>query len=324
MPILGTSASSGLIPSAPIIGTATAGDGSATVTFTAPSWTGKGSGTVTYTATSSPGGLTGTTTSGTSITVSGLTNGTTYTFTVTATNENGTSAASNPSNYITTSRYSTVGWWDLNTYSSVTLTDLSGNGYDGTYNSAANGYFTSQNYNGYVGRGISGKAATPCFTISKAYNLTECTIIAIGAFGGANNGKYAFLCSNSGLTDNLTFTMDAGGGDAGHPYIYGNGGYAVTSNAYGSGPVRMYSTVIPSSTSQVTLPKIKINAQDAALREYGLPPSTITHTIGSLMRIDEYNGIGSAVWWEIKVFSKALTATELSNEEAYFKTKWGF
>lgn len=80
------------IPQAPTIGTATAGNASATVAYTANATGGK---TVTYTATSSPGGFTGTGAS--PITVSGLTNGTAYTFTVTATNANGsaTSAASN-------------------------------------------------------------------------------------------------------------------------------------------------------------------------------------------------------------------------------------
>lgn len=98
----GTSAAT--VPGAPTIGTATStGTTTATVAFTQPASDG-GSAITSYTATSSPGGVTGTLSqagSGT-ITVSGLTTNTSYTFTVTATNAIGTSAASAASNSITT------------------------------------------------------------------------------------------------------------------------------------------------------------------------------------------------------------------------------
>ena len=91
-------------PLVPSIGTATAtAYNTATVTFTQPASNG-GAEITSYTATSSPGSITGTLSqagSGT-ITVSGLTTGTAYTFTVTATNSVGTSAASAASNSITT------------------------------------------------------------------------------------------------------------------------------------------------------------------------------------------------------------------------------
>ena len=90
------------IPDAPTIGLATAGDSQATISFTAPESNG-GSEITSYTATSSPGGLTATVNqagSG-SITVTDLTNFTTYSFTVTATNAIGTSAASGVSDPVT-------------------------------------------------------------------------------------------------------------------------------------------------------------------------------------------------------------------------------
>ncbi len=93
---------SGSVPDAPVIGTATAGNAQASVPFTQPASNG-GSTIISYTATSSPGSITGTLTqagSGT-ITVNGLTNGTAYTFSVTATNATGTSAASAASNSVT-------------------------------------------------------------------------------------------------------------------------------------------------------------------------------------------------------------------------------
>jgi hypothetical protein len=106
---IGTSAASAVsnsvvpatIPDAPTIGTAVPLNQQAKVPFTTPSSNG-GSAITSYTATSSPGDFTGTISqSGSgSIIVSGLTNGTAYTFTVTATNTLGTSAASAVSNSV--------------------------------------------------------------------------------------------------------------------------------------------------------------------------------------------------------------------------------
>ena len=104
------------VPGAPTIGTATAGNAQATVTFTAPASNG-GSAITGYTVTSSPGSFTGTG-SASPITVTGLANDTPYTFTVVATNANGNSSPSSPSNSIT---LTTISDKDGNFYNTVSI-----------------------------------------------------------------------------------------------------------------------------------------------------------------------------------------------------------
>ncbi|PWA05181.1 fibronectin type III domain-containing protein [Flavobacterium psychrotolerans] len=229
------------VSGAPTIGAATATgvSGQATVAFTAPASNG-GSVITSYTATSSPGGITGTISqagSGT-ITVNGLTNGTAYTFTVTALNGVGTSAASAASGSATpytvpnapTAATATAG----NGQASVAFTAPAFNG-----GSAITSYTVTSSPGGFTGSGATSPIVVTGLTNGTAYTFTVTATNAAGA-GAASVASNA-VTPNSGPTVSGAPTIGtavAGNAQASVPFTApaSNGGSAITTYTATSSP----------------------------------------------------------------------------------------
>jgi len=188
---LSTGFSSAAIPNSPTIGTATAGEESATVTYTAATL---GATATTFTATSSPGSITGTGSS--PITISALTGGTSYTFTVTATNANGTSAASSASNSVTPTGFNGVPSF----YSIASYTVPS--------DTSSVVQFTS---------------------IDQTYKDLMIIIRAGATYGGAGGGSGGRFYLNNDLTAKYTWAYINGNGNGSSSGVT-SGGYGPTSN----------------------------------------------------------------------------------------------
>lgn len=219
------------VSSAPTIGTAMAGDGQANVTFTAPASNG-GSAITTYTATSNPTGITGTCAgpAACTITVSPLSNGTAYTFTVTATNGVGTSAASSTSNTVTPKANQTITFANPGAQSfgtSPTLSASASSGLTVTFTSSTPGICT------ITGVGVLTFLATGSCTINAIQTGNTSTNAAPTVPQSFNvsavvPGAPTMGAATAGNAQaSVTFTPPASNGGAGIT------GYTVTSNPIG-------------------------------------------------------------------------------------------
>ena len=195
-------------PSVPTIGTATGtGNTSATLTFTAPA--NNGGVTITsYTATSSPGGITSTLNQSGSGTfnITGLTPGTTYTFTVTATNANGTSAASSASNSITLTNTYTLAQ-TYNTTSTYTVPSGTNRIAAWVFGAGASGNGGSNNGpggNGGYGGGLVG---------FKEYSVTpgQTFTVTVGNAGGTTSFGNLASATQSGTSNVAGHVAESGG-----------------------------------------------------------------------------------------------------------------
>jgi hypothetical protein len=172
-------------------------NGAATITFSAPT-TGNTVGITSYTATSSPGGFTA---SGASspLTVTGLQSNTSYTFTVTATNAYGTSAASSASASISAPTVSSVSnqatdvvTWTAPATGGKAITGYTWTSSDGKSGSTASTSVnvaqeagTAQTYNVYAtnANGNSGTSAnSTSFTSFSVFGFTPFSVFGFTPF----------------------------------------------------------------------------------------------------------------------------------------------
>jgi hypothetical protein len=180
------------VPNAPTIGTATdvgsgrtfVSGGRADVTFTAPAYNGR-SAITSYTVTSNTGGFTGTGSSS-PISVTGLTPGNSYTFTVTATNAIGTSAASAASNSITATTIPQVPTITSATRSSNTVVSIAFTGATGGASISAITATSSPSVAITSSGTSSPMTATATYAANQAYTFTITATNANGTSAASN------------------------------------------------------------------------------------------------------------------------------------------
>ena len=202
------------VPQAPTIGTATTYNGYATVTYSGNSSAGKAISS--YTATSSPGSITGSASSG-AVFVYNLTHNTAYTFTVTASNANGTSAPSSASNTI----YGVnIGAPSVNS-STATSSSITLNFTKGTNSTSTRGFL-----NGSLDGTTSGTSYLFAgLSPSTSYSLGLAgTAVVNGTtyVGSTTTGSYS--TSSNAVTANSYPTI-SGSGQSGTNITFGSGSY---------------------------------------------------------------------------------------------------
>jgi len=207
------------------------GNASATITFTAP---GGGSTITGYTVTSIPGGLTGTG-SASPITVTGLTNGTAYTFTVIATNVNGSSSPSSASNSVIPSAgpgVPTIGTATKgNAQATVTFTAPASNG-----GSVITGYTVTSSPGGITHIGTTSPIIVTGLTNGTAYTFT---VFATNANGNSSPSSASNSVTPSAVPGAPTIgTATKGNAQATVPFTapVSNGGSVITGYTVTSTP----------------------------------------------------------------------------------------
>ena len=245
-------------PDLPIIGTATkTGSTTATVAFAAP--LSDGGSTITgYTAYSSPGNISGT--SATSpITVTGLSPNTAYTFTVTATNADGTSGPSQPSNTITTDSTApgapTIGTATKTGTSTATVAFLPPSSDGGV---SITSYTATSSPSGITATGTSSPITLTGLTSATAYTFTVTATNSIGTSSpsqASNSITTDYINPNSPGAPTIGTATKTGSSTATVAYTApaSDGGYAITSYTAVSTPGGITGTLSQAGSGTISI-----------------------------------------------------------------------
>jgi hypothetical protein len=233
VPTESVGAETSAVPGAPTNVTATAGNAQATVSFSPPASSGM-SAITSYTVTSSPGGITGQG-SASPITVAGLTGGTAYTFTVTATNTEGTGPASAASNQVTpytipgapTNAAATAG----NAQATVSFTAPASNG-----GSAITGYTVTSSPGGITGQGSGSPITVTGLTNGTAYTFTVTATNAAGTGPASAASNQVTPYTIPGAPTGAAATAGNAQATVAFTAPASNGGSAITSYTVTSNP----------------------------------------------------------------------------------------
>jgi hypothetical protein len=245
-------------PDLPIIGTATkTGSTTATVAFAAPLNNG-GSTITSYTALSTPGSISAS--SATSpITVTGLQPGTDYTFTVTATNADGTSGPSSPSNSITTDATApdapTIGTATKTGTSTATIAFLPPVSNGGR---AVTVYTATSLPSGVTATGTSSPITLTGLTSATAYTFTVTATNSVGTSSpsqASNSVTTDYINPNSPGQPTIGTATKTGATTATVAYTApaSNGGYAITSYTAVSTPGGITGTLSQAGSGTISV-----------------------------------------------------------------------
>jgi len=315
------------VPQAPSVSSVSSASTQATISFSANA-TG-GSAITGYTVTSSPGNITQTGSSS-PITVTGLTNGTAYTFTVTATNANGSSLASSASSSVTPIELqppltNLFAWYDSSDASTITL---SGSNITQLNDKSGNAKHATQSTSSYqptiVSSGLNGKNTILFDGTNDMLNIANTTTLA--------NNFAIFAVVKSNFLNSISGSAIIGSDDGGVSWYVNKNNYRLNVDktaqasmladgnilATSENNLWRQTSLVWSGTSSGSLRWNKSGA--GSFNRSGFVPTAPIKTIGAYMPGDTgYPAKGEFA--EILIYNSS--SVDVATVEAYFTAKWG-